>query len=383
MQVAYKLEPGDCWYFYRDRFLHDPATMARWLLWFLVPIFAISYALWLCLSSDLMLAGVITIVFAVFWIVKMARMIRRLYVAAATNGIGMQQTVLGIDSTGLRFRGATIDTWMSWKGISEVNQNDRHIYLFYAGKSAWIVPKRNFSDTQGAVAFYDAALGYWNQSRSSEPQIPVHWDEEAGALDEPLDQISYEFTSQHYVEFALRFRRKDNRGKRLYAQVYGYILILMGLICLWGSYHAAVARESYSSVLLLLGLGMAALGAYYLWIWTWLSVRRTALKVIAHNPQAVGQRTIILRSRSLESRSPLSFRRTGWSRIAKIEDTGEYILIYEPCGAVIIPVSAFKSAGAALNFYHAARTYHMQATSSVLAGETKEGVWPPAPTARG
>jgi hypothetical protein len=88
---------------------------------------------------------------------------RRLLAALAERPDLLGEQRVTLDATGIRHRTALSETWLAWRLVTRVGDDDRCIFLVL-GNTYLSIPKRAFATTAAAEEFKEAARRLWESA---------------------------------------------------------------------------------------------------------------------------------------------------------------------------------------------------------------------------
>lgn len=378
MNVLYKPEPSDYWYYTRYCILTDPQTAIHWLIHLFGPGSLVFIALWFPLGPNPLADICITLIFSVLWITWRLSDARKTVLAAferTPNERG--DTTITIDSDGLWLHSDLQKTWIAWRGLIGIDQNDRHIYLFHERLQPWIVAKRDFAGETEAQKFYQTALEYW-QARETQPMDFFPFDEEEAQGDGKRIEVVFKYTFEDYRRFALAYRGIERRKDAIAYYFGGIIEASIGTPFLWGAYHTAKSNDWNAIADLVVGLFFVWYGANTIWRASPWAFELGLAKKARDDRAAIGPRQETLTETSVTGWTPHRATRSGWPLIRHVEDNGESIILYVGTGLEAVPRAAFGSPEKAEAFLSMARDCAARANGDDPDGPGKSA-WPPAP----
>jgi len=165
VKVTFILDQEDVWqltrYVYRSdrRYRRQMISLVVYLPALLLLFMWLSlHRFWLSLAVAALFSGILLPL--IYWKVK--RDVMR--TAAKRPGVLGEHTI-EIDAEGVRERTAVNDTFTSWKGVHNIVDDKKHIYLFVAENMAHVVPKRAFASDLDAQAFVELANTCWYRAK--------------------------------------------------------------------------------------------------------------------------------------------------------------------------------------------------------------------------
>lgn len=383
MQVTYALDPSDYWNYNTLSLRRKPILALRWFASLLVLPLVIAILVDLLANPSLAVAVGLAagVIWSIFAVARLKRTLQKRASELATYG---RSTTASVDKNGLHLANEVVDLAIDWSLVKDLFQ-DRRVVCFQLNPSfAYVIPKRSFASDVDARSFTTAATSYWLAAKDSSPGGAANQSEQlAPASESSAESVSYDLNHDDAVQFVSIALKRAPGSRRPVLVIVGTIDTLIGVAMIIFGFAHGPGVLSQEGLIWFGGLCLG-LGIMMLWSSTGLRTRRVASRIVASTPGLVGRASMRLLQDKFVKKSAHSREELAWKAVHSVVDEADFILIYETSWYVhAIPKRAFRSAGEALEFFHTARSYQVQAKTGALAAQPVEGVWPPAPRAHG
>ena len=161
MEVTFQVEREDYWQYNKFVIGRVPALKRQTLIGPLIISVILVFDLWAFHLGNLTWLAIFGVVMFGFWLAFTSWTRKRVFlktVEAKPGALGLHTLALRQD--GLHEQSAVMETIVKWEKVTEIAESPHLIVLFLSPRYGFLVPKRAFPITEGALAFLERARAY-------------------------------------------------------------------------------------------------------------------------------------------------------------------------------------------------------------------------------